>query len=172
MPLSTVTTRRGGVPRVHDLDDRRREPVAVAHAIGHLEGHVRGSEQAQTPHRERTSGRAVRVVIPDHHDARPRLDRGVEQRHRAVEVEEAAGREQARERMVEIVLGADGARREHAAQDGMAAGEEPRIGLGRRAAPDAFHERAPGRRPALVDGIAYGASGRRPGTADGDGCGG
>ena len=124
---------------VRDLHDLRGQPVAVTPAIRHHESHVGGPEQAQAPHRDGASGRAVGIVVADHHDARRGLDRVVEQRGRAVEIDESVRREQAREGVIEIAVAADGARREHPAQDGVVSGEEPRTGLRRRPTLDASH---------------------------------
>ena len=128
-----------GLLLARDLDEFRRQSVAVAHAVGHHKPHVGGPEHPQAAHRDRASGRAVGVVVPCHHDARRRLDGVVEQRDGAVEVEEPAGGEQAGERMVEIGVAPNRARGEHAAQHGMAVRQERRIEDGRRAALDTFH---------------------------------
>ena len=61
----------------------------MTHAIRHHEPNVGGPEQAKAPHRDGASGRAVGVVVADHHDAGRRFDRIVEQRGRAVEDREA-----------------------------------------------------------------------------------
>ena len=124
---------------VRDLHDLRGQPVAVTPAIRHHESHVGGPEQAQAPHRDGASGRAVGIVVPDHHDARRGLDRVVEQRGRAVEIDESVRREQAREGVIEIAVAADGTRREHPAQDRVAAGQKRRPEIRHRTAPNASH---------------------------------
>ena len=124
---------------VRDFHDLRGEPVAVSPAVRHHEPHIGGPELPQAPHRDRASGRAVGVVVAHHHDARGGLDGVVEQCGRAVEIEQPLGREQARERMVEIVLVGDGAGRQHPAQHGMAMREKRRTGHRCRAALNSLH---------------------------------
>ena len=47
---------------------RRRQPVAVNHAVGHRMRHPRRAEQAQAAHADRAGGGAIAIEIADHHD--------------------------------------------------------------------------------------------------------
>ena len=147
VPLSTVMmTRRGRAlagrtAPMRDVDDRGRQPVAVAHAVGHHEADVGGSQHPQPAHRDGAARRSVRIVVPDHHDGRARLDSVVEHGHRAIEIEEPVWRQQAGQRVIEVAVGFDRPGRERPAHHGMDAGEIPGAEFRYHAAPDAFHRR-------------------------------
>ena len=50
------------------LHQRRRQAVAVHHAVGHRVDHVAGAEHPQPAHRHRAGGGAVAVEVGDHQD--------------------------------------------------------------------------------------------------------
>lgn len=61
---------------------RRRQPVAVHHAVGHRVHHVARAEQAQAAHADRAGGGAIAVEVTDDEDALAAGDRGGKQFHR------------------------------------------------------------------------------------------
>jgi hypothetical protein len=88
-----------------EVDDLRRQPVAVDAPVGDDVRQRRrvGAEQAQAAQRDGAGGRAVAVVVGDDADAAAGADRIGEQDGGVVRAEQAGGRQQARQRVVELV---------------------------------------------------------------------
>ena len=133
-----------GALREREVDDGRREAVAVDAAIGHDVAQRRrvGAEHLQAAQRDRAGRRAVAIVVGDDADPAAGADRVGEQHGGVAGAEQAGRRQQARERVVELVGALHAARREQAREQRMQAGllERPR-GARRHVARD-----EPGRR--------------------------
>ena len=84
MPLSTVTIRRGAF-RKRELDDLRREAVAVLEPVRDQE--IDGTECSKTAHADGAAGGAVGVVVGNDQDALARRDGIGEPCGRGVDVE-------------------------------------------------------------------------------------
>ena len=123
MPLSTVTSNCGCLSK-RQVDDRRRQPVAVHRAVGHhvVQRAGRGAEQRQAAQRHGAGGGAVAVVVGDDADALPRGDRVGQQPRRGVAALQRGRRQQLRQRVVELVGARHAARGEQARQQRVHAG--------------------------------------------------
>ena len=100
------------------VDDGRREAVAVHGAIGHdVEQRARhGAEQAQAAQRNGTSGGAVAVVVGDDAEALLCSDGIGKETRRGLRAEQFGRRQQARQAVVELVGAAHAAGCEQARQ--------------------------------------------------------
>ena len=117
-----------------EVDDRRRQPVAVDAPVGHDVGERRrvGAEHAQAAQHDGAGGRAVAVVVGDDADPAAGADRVGEQPRGRGGAEQARRRQQARQAVVELVGGLHAAGGEQARQQRMHARLLERPGGARR----------------------------------------
>ena len=117
-----------------EIDDRRRQAVAVDAPVGHDVGERRrlGAEHAQAAQHHGAGGGAVAVVVGDDADPAAGADRVGEQLRGRGRAEQARRRQQRRQAVVELVGGAHAAGGEQARQQRMHARLLERPGGARR----------------------------------------
>ena len=97
-------------------DERRRQAVAVAHAVRHAHARIGVAEPRELAQDERRAGGAVRVEVADDEDARAALDVRGKQFGRRADAVERRDRQQGAQLERQLVRVADAARRVHAPQ--------------------------------------------------------
>ena len=133
-PLSTVIRRSALL--VRELgDERRRQAVAVAHAVRDAHAVIRMAEPRELAQHERRARRAVRVEVADDEDARAALDVLGEQLRRGPDAVERRHRQQSAQFERQLVGLAHAARGVHAPQHRMQAFRQA-AGLAGRPSPE------------------------------------
>ena len=105
-----------GAARGHAFGNRGGEAVAVDHAVGHEVIHLARAQQAQAAQRHGAGGGAVAVVVGHDADARVAGDGVGQQPGGFIRALERGGRQQPRQRRIELVGRAHAARRIQARQ--------------------------------------------------------
>jgi hypothetical protein len=114
----------GAVVAAGEVDDRRRQAVAVQLAVGHDVRQPRavGAQHLQAAQRDRAGGGAVAVVVGHDDDALVLLDRVGQQARGLGAAAQRGRRQQLRHRVVELLGAAHAARGEQAREQRMHAG--------------------------------------------------
>jgi len=86
-----------GLQRSEFIDQRRRQTVAVDHAVGHRVRHPARAQHAQPAYAHRTGGGAIAIEIADHHDVAIGGDRCRQQCRRGIQSQQGIRRQQVRQ---------------------------------------------------------------------------
>ena len=114
------------------LGNRRGQTVAVHHAVRHQISHLLRAQQPQAAQGQRTGGGAVAVVIGDHAQAFVLGDRVGQQRGGLSDTQQAVGRQQLGQAVVEFVGAGNATGGVQARQKRVHAGLLQRIDAARR----------------------------------------